>query len=82
VLNHFRHYHIKILLGDFNAKLGEVIFKLKMGNEGLREGGVRVVNFTMSENLVVDGTMFSHRNIRKYTWTCPGGKIHSHIDHV
>jgi hypothetical protein len=57
-----------------------------MGNEGLREGGndngVRVVNFATSENLVVEVTMFSHRNIRKYTCTSPGGNIHSHIDHV
>jgi hypothetical protein len=26
--------------------------------------------------------MFPHRNIRKYRWTSPDGKTHSHIAHV
>jgi hypothetical protein len=50
VFNHFPKYHIKILLGDFNAKLGrEDTFKPTIGNESLHEdsndNGVRVVNF-------------------------------------
>jgi len=46
---HFTKYHMKILLGDFNAKVGrEVIFNLTVGNESLRQvsndNGVRIVN--------------------------------------
>ena len=26
--------------------------------------------------------MFSQRNIHKYTWTFPNGKIHNQIDHI
>jgi hypothetical protein len=38
VFDHFPKYHIKILLGHFNAKLGgEDIFKLTTGNESLPE---------------------------------------------
>jgi hypothetical protein len=34
VFDHFPKYHMKILLGDFNAKVGrENTFKLKIGNE-------------------------------------------------
>jgi exonuclease III len=34
--NHFPKYHMKIVLGDFNAKLGrEDTFKLTIGNESL-----------------------------------------------
>jgi hypothetical protein len=63
--------HLKILLGDFNAKLGkEDTFKPMIGNESLHEdsndNGVRVVNFAASKNLVVKSTMFPHRNIHKF----------------
>jgi len=65
VFNHFLKYHMKILLGDFNAKLvNKDIFKLTIGNEGLyqdrNENGVRRVNFTTSKYLVVMSTMFLH----------------------
>jgi hypothetical protein len=38
VFDSFPKYHMKILLGDFNAKVGrEDIFKLTIGNESLHE---------------------------------------------
>jgi len=65
---------MKILLGDFSAKVGrEIIFKPTIGQESLHqdsnENGVRLVNFATSKNLVVKSTIFPHRNIHKYTWT-------------
>jgi hypothetical protein len=49
VFDKFSKYHMKILLGDFNAKVGrEDIFIPTIGNEILHEisndNGVRVVN--------------------------------------
>jgi len=87
VFEHFPKYHMKILLGDFNAKGGrEDIFKPIIGQESLHQNnndnGVRIVNFATSKNLVVKSTMFPHRNIHKYTWTSPDGKTHNQIDHV
>jgi hypothetical protein len=78
---------MKILLGDFNTKLGrENIFKPTIGNESMHQdsndNGVRMVNFAASKNLVVKSTMFPHQNIHKYTWTSSDGKTHNHIDHV
>ena len=35
VFNHFHMYHMKIVLGIFNAKFGEDIFKRTVGNESL-----------------------------------------------
>jgi hypothetical protein len=35
-------------------------------------------NFATPKKLIVKGTMFPHRNIHKYTWTSPDGKI----DHI
>jgi hypothetical protein len=56
VFDKFPKYHMKILLGDFNAKVGRKdIFKLTTGNESLHEiskdNGVRLVNFATSKNL-------------------------------
>jgi endonuclease/exonuclease/phosphatase family metal-dependent hydrolase len=87
VFDHFPKYHMKILLGDFNAKLGrEDTFKPTTGNESLHQDsnddGVTVVNFATSKNLVLKSMLFPHRNIHKYTWTCPDGKSHNQIDHV
>jgi len=78
---------MKILLGDFNAKVErEIIFKPTIGQESLHQdsndNGVRLVKFATSKNLVVKSTMFPHRNIHKYTWTSPDGKTHNQIDHV
>jgi len=64
VFGHFPKYQMKILLGDFNARVGrEKIFKPTIGNESLHQysndNGVRIVNFATSKNLVVKSTMFS-----------------------
>jgi hypothetical protein len=78
---------MKILLGDFNAKVGrDNVFKPTIGNESLHQGshdnGVRIVNFGASKNLVVKITMFPHQNVHKYTWTTPDEKTHNQIDHI
>ena len=70
VFDHFPKYHMKILLGDFNAKVGtENILKPTIGQESLHQdsndNGVRLVNFATSQNLVVKNTMFPHRHINK-----------------
>ena len=40
VFDHFPKYHMKILLGDFNIKVGrENIFKLTIRNESLHQDG-------------------------------------------
>jgi hypothetical protein len=67
VFGHFPKYPMKILLGDFNAKLGrEDIFKLTVGIANLHlpsnDNGVRILNFATLENLVLKCTLFPHRN--------------------
>jgi hypothetical protein len=71
VFDKFPKYHMKILLGNFNAKVGkEYIFKPTIGNESLHEiindNGIRLVNVATSKNLRVKSTTFPHRNIHKY----------------
>jgi len=78
---------MKILLGDFNEKLGRVdIFKPTIENESLHQdstdNGVRIINVAASKSLVVKSTIFSHRSIHKYICTCPDGKTHNHVDRI
>jgi hypothetical protein len=63
VFSKFPKYHMKSILGDFNAKLGkEDFFKPTICNESLREisndNRVRVVNSAIFKNLAAKSTMF------------------------
>ena len=78
---------MKILLGDFNAKVGrENIFKPTIGNESLHQNsndnGVRSVYFVETKNLVLKNMMFPHPNINKYALTSPVGQTHNQTDHI
>ena len=70
VFNKLSRYHMKIMLGKFNAKLGHedifrpIIDKYNEHNES-NENGVRLISFATSKNLVVKSTMFQHKDIHK-----------------
>jgi exonuclease III len=56
VSEHFPQYHMKILVGDFNAKLRrEDIFNLTISNDSLHQdsndNGVGLVHFATLKNL-------------------------------
>jgi hypothetical protein len=62
---------MKILLSDFNAKIGrENIFKSTIGNESMNtesnNNGNTLVNFATLKNLIVKSTKFAHHNNQKY----------------
>jgi exonuclease III len=87
VFNQFPRYNMKILLGDFNVKVGRKdSFKLTTGNESSHEisndNGVRAVNFATPKTLLVKSTMFPHHNIHEYTWTSAEGNTRDQIDHI
>lgn len=78
---------IKIILGDFNAKIGrEVYYRPAIGKYSLHEtsndNGTRVIDFAASRNMVVSSTYFEHKNIHKATWVSPDGRTKNQIDHV
>jgi hypothetical protein len=78
---------VKILLGDFNAKLRrEDIFKPIICNESLHEASndnaVRVVNFATSKSLIVKSTTFPLCDIHKHTWISLYCVTYNQIDHV
>ncbi|PNF41609.1 hypothetical protein B7P43_G10463 [Cryptotermes secundus] len=86
VFDKFPKYPMKILLGDFKAKVGKTFSSQQLGMRVCMKlvmiMELRVVNFATSKNLTVKSTMFPHRNIHKFTWTSPDGKIHNQIDHI
>jgi hypothetical protein len=87
VFDKFNKSHMKILLGDFNAKVDrEDIFKPTIGNGSLYKtsngNGIRVVNFATSKNITVKSTMLPHCNTHKYVSMFPDGEIHSQIDRM
>jgi hypothetical protein len=87
IFEKFSKYHMKILLGNLNTKVGRKdIFKPTVGNESLHEisndNGVIVVDFATSENLIVKSTTFPHRNFHECTWASPDGKPHNQIGHI
>jgi hypothetical protein len=74
VFDKFPRYHMKILLSDLYAKVDRKdIFKPTVRNESSHEisndNGVIVVNFATSKTLIVKSTIFSLRNIHKFTRT-------------
>jgi hypothetical protein len=86
VFHQLSKYHMKILLGDFNARRGrEIFFKLIIGNEVLHDinnyNGVTAVNFTTFKNLIAK-TTFPYRNFHKFTYTYNlEGKTYTKIAH-
>jgi hypothetical protein len=60
VFGKFPKYHIKIMLEDFNAKVGKKNIFKPTGNQSLHEiindHGVLVVTFATSKNLAVKST--------------------------
>jgi hypothetical protein len=79
VFDQFPRY-MKILLRDFNAKVG----KPTIGNESphkiSNDKEVSVVNFVTSKNLVVKSMTFPDCDIYKYTLTSPEGKTHNQTE--
>ena len=60
-------YHMKIILGDFNAKVGRKnIFQPTIGTESVypesNDNVITVVNFATSKNPIVKSRKFPHRN--------------------
>ena len=81
-------HDILVLMGDWNAKVGERQFGEEgvMGKEALKsvrnDNGERFVEFCPTNGLVITSTSFPHKDINKYTWTSPDGRIRNQIDHV
>ncbi|XP_045158250.2 craniofacial development protein 2-like [Mercenaria mercenaria] len=87
VLSTAPKYDIKIIMGDFNAKVGSnnkthenVMGKHGMGNRN--DNGESLLEFCGINNLVITGTIFPHKLRHKISWISPDGRTENQIDHL
>jgi hypothetical protein len=78
---------IKIILGDFNAKIGkEQLFKpiieMQSKHEESSENGLTATDFAAGKNMHISSTFFPHKTIRKETRISLDGKTKNQFDHV
>uniref|UniRef100_A0A8D8TK36 Craniofacial development protein 2 n=1 Tax=Cacopsylla melanoneura TaxID=428564 RepID=A0A8D8TK36_9HEMI len=80
---------ITIVLGDFNAKVGESLQNECMGRFGLGERndrGDRLLQFCQEHKMVLTNTLFKLPKRRLYTWRSPADKsgrlIRNQIDFI
>jgi len=72
-INQIANSDIKIILRDFNAKVGnEDIYKPTNGNKSLRNKPnnkrIKVIQFAISKGFNIRSTIFPHKDIHKDTW--------------
>ena len=73
------------LIGDWNAKVGNIEEKGVTGRFGLGEqnvAGEGLVEFCIENQLFIANTMFLQHKRRLYTWTSPDGKNRNQIDYI
>ena len=76
---------IKVLMGDWNAKIGtdEKGWETVMGRYGhgdRNERGERLLEFAQQHDLYVSNTKFQQKNCRKWTWASPDGRTKNMVD--
>ncbi|KAK7907147.1 hypothetical protein WMY93_015759 [Mugilogobius chulae] len=76
---------VVIVMGDWNAKLGEEYEYPITGRYGIgerNERGEELAHFCRTNNFVVANTLFQHPKRRLYTWKSPGGNYRNQIDYI
>ena len=80
-------HDLLVVMGDLNAKVGSDNTNCErvMGKHGVgirNDNGERLVELCAINNLVIGGTLFTHRDIHKLTWISPNGRDRNQIDHL
>lgn len=48
----------------------------------MNDNGSKLIDFAIGKGLVIKSTMFSKKDIYKYTWVSPDGRYKNQIDHI
>jgi hypothetical protein len=81
VFDQFPNYHMKILLGEFNAKAGQEDIFNQLGTRVY----MKLVMIKREEyypKKSIKSTIFPPHKIQTYTWTSPDGKTHNQTDYI
>jgi hypothetical protein len=74
-----------LIIGDWNAKVGETEVPGIVGKFGLgkhNDAGERVIDFCQDNHMVITNTWFQQPKRRLYTWTTPNGQHGNQIDYM
>ena len=79
--------NINLIMGDFNAniELNNLGYETVMGVHGLgvmNDNGEWFVNACAINNIVIGGSVFTHKRIHKTTWVSPDQVTENQIDHI
>ena len=79
--------NMTLLMGDFNAKIGtdNTGYETIMGTQGLgamNENGGRFADMCAINQMVIGGSIFTHKRIHKATWRSPDHVTENQIDHI
>jgi hypothetical protein len=80
-------HDIKIILGDFNAKIGQEekltpVTGMNSLHKESNDNGMILISYAASIYMVIGSTLFPHKNIYKASWKLPDGRTTNQIDHV
>ncbi|CAG2220119.1 Craniofacial development protein 2 [Mytilus edulis] len=80
-------HDVLLIIGDQNAKVVKLNTKHEraMGKEGhgvMNENGERLASMCSTNELVIGGTLFKHKDIHKTMWNSPNNRDKNQIDHI
>ena len=76
---------IKIVMGDFNSKVGSARAEILVGSFGMGEKnkrGDRLIEFCKELKFTIMNTWFKNHPRRCWTWKSPGDRTRNQIDFI
>ncbi|XP_068224159.1 craniofacial development protein 2-like, partial [Palaemon carinicauda] len=88
VIDEIPEIYMKIVTSNFNAEVGmnsrgiDNVMGVESLGEIANENGANFISFCSTNNLVIRGNLFQHKNIHKYALTSPWDIYKNQVDHM